>query len=166
MGSAADFIRNLSIQKPEKALVNLFKLSAMARRRPVDPLLPFFEPDTDPVVYEMALRYGRADIVIFHADSTVTVIEAKDGCCGYTSVIQGIGQVCFYATQIALKGQARKVRRALMWSSAGDKDVDTMITLACEHGGVIPIANPTLSVLLAAVDTGVQAVAERQRNGN
>ena len=44
--------------------------------------------------------------------------------------------------------------------------VDTMITLACEHGGVIPLANPTLSVLLAAVDTGVQAVAERQRNGN
>ena len=78
----------------------------------VDLRLPFFDHKLDTVAYEMALPHGRADIVIFHLDGSTTVIEAKDGANGYTHIAQGIGQLAFYATQLALKGKVKRVRKA------------------------------------------------------
>ena len=101
-------------------------------------LLPISKEDT--IVREMAFKFGRADIVVFHADGSATVIEAKDGSNGYSHVVAGIGQVGLYAVQLALTKQAlTKIRKALMWSSSGNLMADTLIHMACEAAGVIPL---------------------------
>lgn len=94
----------------------------------------------DSVVREFSFRFGRADVVIFHVDGSATVIEAKDGSMGYRHVVAGIGQAALYATQLAMnKGALRKVRRALMWTSTGDVELDALIEIACEQSGTVPL---------------------------
>ena len=88
--------------------------------------IPTSELDT--IVTEMAFRFGRADIVIFHADGTASVIEAKDGSKGYKHVVGGIGQTGLYAAQLAAtKGALKKVRRCLLWTSTNDLYLDSVI---------------------------------------
>lgn len=107
------------------------------------------------IVTEMAFRFGRADIVIFHDDGSATVVEAKDGSRGYNHVLCGIGQVGLYATQLAMtKGAVTKVRRALMWTSTGDMWLDTLIVVACQEAGVIAVEWPTMAVLVDAITRG------------
>lgn len=146
-----EFLRGLHETTPEKALVGLFKLQVMSERLPIDERLPFFDQRVDKVVYEMALPRGRADIVIFHMDGSATIIEAKDGRKGYTQVVQGIGQLSFYAAQLGMKGQVKRVRRALMWSFGGDRVADQSIFDACLLSGVIPLNMAALSASLAAL---------------
>lgn len=94
----------------------------------------------DTIVTEMALRFGRADIVVFHVDGTASVVEAKDGAKGYTHVVGGIGQASLYAAQLAMtKGALRAVRKCLMWSTTGDTLLDALICAACESAGVVPM---------------------------
>jgi len=94
----------------------------------------------DTIRKEFSFSYGRADIVIFHIDGTVTVIEAKDGKQGYGHVVSGIGQVTLYATQLANKKvNIKKVRRCLLWSTTGDKKLDDIIIESCKSADVIPM---------------------------
>ena len=114
-----------------------------------DEMLPS-ESAADTVVTEYSFRYGRADIILFHADGTATIIEAKDGKKGYTSVVAGIGQCSLYAAQLAAKpGVVRAVRRALMWASVENVDGDAKIEEACEIAGVIPLPYPSMRMLMA-----------------
>lgn len=108
-------------------------------------LIPIGPNDT--VVYEMAFRFGRADIVVFHVDGTATVIEAKDGRKGYNHVVAGIGQVSLYAAQLALKDAVKSVRRCLMWSPTGDIRLDALISLICERANVIALPTPSATVV-------------------
>lgn len=147
----ADFLRSLHVAKPEAALVGLFRFMAMSSIHPVEDRLPFFNQDVDTVVYEMALPHGRADIVIFHVDGSVTVIEAKDGLGGYTHVVQGIGQLALYAAQLNLKGKVRHVRSALLWSAIPDEAANAVVTLTCIRAGVIPLEHAPLAKSLAAL---------------
>ena len=130
--------------KPEAALVAMFATACAAKARPVFDALPNFDPSVDTVVYEMALPFGRADIVIFHMDGSATVIEAKDGGSGVTHVAQGIGQACLYATQLMLKGRVARVHKVLMWTPTGVVDADMLIDAACEAAGVLTLPHGTL----------------------
>jgi hypothetical protein len=122
--------------------INLCKADLM------DDMLPWASSD-DRIVLEMPLRYGRADIVMFHQDGTATVIEVKDGSTGYTQVVAGIGQAGLYATQLMMaKGALKGVRRALLWSSTGDAYLDTVITLVCAQAEVKPLLFSTVKSLL------------------
>lgn len=104
---------------------------------------------TDTIILEMSVRYGRADIVVFHVDGTASVIEAKDGTKGYNHVVSGIGQAALYAVQIAqAKGAVKRVRKCLMWTSAGDVEVDSAIEAACDAAGVIPLPWPSMRTLM------------------
>ena len=102
-------------------------------------LMPWSDPETDTVVKEQVLRYGRADIVMYHADGTATVIEAKDGINGYQYVASAIGQVSLYATQIAARGTLKRVRRVVMWSGIPDDDKNDLIRDVCKDADVLPI---------------------------
>ena len=104
----------------------------------------------DTIVTEFSARYGRADIVIFHADGSASVIEAKDGTVGYNHVVSGIGQAALYAVQIARKDAVRRVRRCLMWTSTGDLLLDGLIEEVCESAGVVPLPFPSMKVLMAS----------------
>jgi len=114
-----------------------------------DDRLPM-ESNTDTLVTEHALKYGRADVVLFHTDGTATVIEAKDGSKGYGHVVSGIGQCSLYAAQIAAKhGVVKAIQRALMWTSVGNLAADGAIEDACELAGVIPMPYPSIEMLMA-----------------
>ena len=114
-----------------------------------DESLPWLGPD-DTIASEFSLRFGRADVVVFHQDGSATVIEAKDGAKGYNHVVSGIGQCSLYAAQLALgKVSFREVRRALMWSSTGRLECDAAIEDACCLAGVIAMPYPDVQVLSA-----------------
>jgi hypothetical protein len=116
-------------------------VSAFLRDREVfSGSLPYSDSDT--VVTEMAFRYGRADVVIFHVDGSATVIEAKDGKRGYGHVMSGLGQVGLYATQLALTRTLKSVRRCLLWGSTGDLRLDATISAACDNADVAWIVMP------------------------
>lgn len=129
----------------EAALVKFFVDFQYTEWR--EPLIQF-DPASDRICLEMSMRFGRADIVIFHGDGSVTVIEAKDGTKGYQHVAAGIGQVTLYATQLALAGTIRKVRRALLWSSTEDDLQDLTLCDACKLAGVLALPSPSMRVRL------------------
>lgn len=123
----------------EAAIMLIFRALAM-RPGPMDEERVAINTDTDEIVYEMPFRVGRADIVVFHADATATVIELKDGSIGYSGVIKGIGQASLYAAQLAMaRGGVRAVRKCLLWTSTGDLSTDAAIEDACLQAGTIPL---------------------------
>lgn len=136
----------------EKAITFLF-VTLHRGKAGVDARMPFASTE-DTLHTEMAFRYGRADVVMFHLDGSATVVEVKDGAKGYTHVIQGIGQAGLYATQLALKGTVRKVRRALLWTTIGDPMGDAMIEMACEEAGLIPLPWASLRAILEVLAHG------------
>lgn len=113
----------------------------------------------DTIAREMKLRFGRADIVVFHVDGGATVIEAKDGAQGYHHVVGGIGQASLYAAQLAItRGAIKYVRKALLWSSTGDAFLDAVIDAACRQANTIPLEWPAMRVLMANRDAVAEAL--------
>lgn len=128
-----------------------------------DERLPLHEADT--ILCEQVLRYGRADIVVYHVDGSISVIEAKDGSKGYSAVVAGIGQATLYATQLCqTKGVARCIRRCLLWSSTGDLMLDVLIEDACQAAGVVslPMASARLHATVRAMTIKLH---EEAKNG-
>lgn len=144
----------------ERDIVNLFRESFQAGI--YEDRIPLTGADT--VVYEMALKFGRADIVVFHVDGTASVIEVKDGTKGYNHVVSGIGQAALYAVQLAAtKGAVKRVRKCLLWSSTGSIALDGTIEEACEQAGVVPLPWQSMASLMASREA-VTKVIKRSRN--
>lgn len=119
----------------------------------------------DTVVCEMAFKFGRADIVIFHVDGSASVIEVKDGNKGYNHVVAGIGQAALYAAQLGMnRGALTKVRKCLLWTSIGDVSADLMVALACEASNTVPMPWGKLGVHLAWEQAVTQHVMTKRRN--
>jgi hypothetical protein len=141
----------------ERDLVNLFRESFEAGI--YEDRIPLGRNDT--IVYEMAFRFGRADIVVFHADGSASVIEAKDGTKGYNHVVSGIGQATLYAVQLAAtKGAVKRVRKCLLWSSAGSIALDGTIEEACEQADVIPLPWQSMASLMATREAVTRVIKE------
>lgn len=139
---AGQVIEHLTSSRGEQFITDMLRLcmlpSASAKHPPLDDLIGF-TAEVDCPIFEMPLRIGRADLVIFHIDGTVTVIEVKDGSKGFSHVAAGIGQSILYATQLVITGQAKTVRRALLWTSTGNTWCDVLLSSACKQADVIPI---------------------------
>lgn len=117
----------------------------------------------DSIVKEMSLRYGRADLVVFHADGSASVIEAKDGSKGYNHVVSGIGQASLYAAQLAMtKGALSRVRKCLMWTSVGSAEADSVIEDACFEAGVVPLPWPSMVELMASLQASKNVIERVQ----
>jgi hypothetical protein len=142
----------------ERDLVNLFRESFEAGI--YEDRIPLGRNDT--IVYEMAFRFGRADIVVFHADGSASVIEAKDGTKGYNHVVSGIGQAALYAVQLAAtKGALTRVRKCLLWTSTGSVALDGTIEEACEQAGVIPLPWQSMGSLMASREAVTTVLAKQ-----
>jgi hypothetical protein len=94
-------------------------------------------PKIDRHRFEFPVKGGRIDLLLFHADGGVTIVEAKADR-GLSDVAAGIGQLCVYATllQDAL-GKAFVpvyIRRVLAAPLSPDASV-TMMS-ACRLAGV------------------------------
>jgi hypothetical protein len=74
---SAEMMQKATLVGGEAAIVLLFK-SAWSSKTLVEDRIPINQ-QLDTLICEMAFKYGRADIVIFHVDGSASVIEAKDG---------------------------------------------------------------------------------------
>lgn len=140
----------------EVDIVRLFVLTAKADKSPED-RIPLNKLDT--IVTEMAFKFGRADIVVFHVDGSASVIEVKDGTKGYGHVIRGLGQAGLYAAQLGMANAGMKIRRCLLWTSTGNIEADGVIEQACEDAGVIALPWGMLSMHLACYQAVMKVVA-------
>ncbi len=130
----------------ESDILRLFKAEASTEN--FEDRIPLTKLDT--IVYEMAFKFGRADIVVFHIDGSASVIEVKDGTKGYNHVVAGIGQAALYASQLGMnKGALTKVRKCLLWTSTGNVFLDGLIEECCESAGTTPLPWGNLGVHLA-----------------
>ena len=142
----------------ERDIVNLFRESFQAGI--YEDRIPLTGADT--IVYEMALKFGRADIVVFHIDGTASVIEVKDGTKGYNHVVSGIGQAGLYAAQLAAtKGALKRVRKCLLWSSTGNIELDGTIEGACLQAGVVPLPWQSTASLMASREAVIKVLGKR-----
>jgi hypothetical protein len=139
----------------EKDIVRLFRESVSAGI--LEDRIPMSEHDS--IVYEMALKYGRADIVVFHSDGSASVIEVKDGSKGYNHVVSGIGQAALYSVQLAMtKGAVKRVRKCLLWPSTGNILLDGVIEETCEQANVVPLPWQSTASLMATRDAVVRVI--------
>ncbi len=125
----------------EKAVVSYIKCLMLSGAGELFGSLPYRTGDK--VVFEMQMRHGRADIVIFHIDGSVSVIEVKDGDRDVMSVVAGIGQVGFYAGQLAVSRAFPSIRRALMWTACSNDSHTSLVIDACKVAGVEPLLLPS-----------------------
>jgi len=148
--AAPDLMAFAFQDKGEAAITAMFAL--MARSTVRDERFGF-DSASDSICYEVSLKYGRADIVVYHLDGSATVIEVKDGGKGVMWVMAGLGQVSMYAMQLALmnKGAVTRVRKALLWTSSGDLMGDALIEEACEQAGTIALPWGRLGAHLEAL---------------
>lgn len=83
----------------EKDLVRWFREAHMVNCRLDEQFSGIPLSHLDTVVTEMAFKFGRADIVVFHIDGSASVIEDKNGSHGYNHVVAGIGQAGLYRSE-------------------------------------------------------------------
>lgn len=130
----------------EKDLVQLFR--ELFETGHYDDLIPLTAECS--ILYEQCFKYGRADIVVYHSDGSVSVIEAKNGSTGYTHVVSGIGQATMYAVQMGgSRGAVTRIQRCLLWTGTEDMLLDVTIEDACRAAGVISLAMPPMKVIMA-----------------
>lgn len=146
---ARQFIGKALATDGERSLAaSLGAMISLGLGRQVFEGLPY--TDLDSVVFEMPLRSGRADLVVFHVDGSASVVEIKDGCRGWRDVVAGIGQVGYYATQLSVASPVKAVRRALMWSRLENAEDNRLVVAACREAGVVPLAAMGAHHLMAA----------------
>lgn len=134
----------------ESDILRLFKMWASTEHIKSEDRIPIKQEDT--IVYEMAFKFGRADIVVFHIDGSASVIEVKDGTKGYGHVVAGIGQSGLYAAQLAMnKNTLTKVRKCLLWTATGNLPLDALIETVCEQANVVPLPWGKLSFILVTM---------------
>lgn len=121
--------------------------------------VPFLR-EVDTVVFDFAVGSVRSDLVIFHFDGSVSLIDVRDGTEGYMHVLAGIGHVGACAAGLGL-GSVRfmKVRRALLWSGTESLLTDLLVTLACEQADVLPIPFATLEEMTACTRRALEGAA-------
>lgn len=134
------FSREALRQTGEASLMSMIKASLLGGHSyaTLAPEIPL-DIELDTIVFEYGVHGGRVDMVVFHADGSVSAIEVKDGTAGGKHVLSGIGQVGLYALDMGMSGgRPRKIRKGLFWTSTGDMELDSKIMALCEDAGVVP----------------------------
>lgn len=89
---------------------------------------------------EYPVPRGRIDYLLIHADGSITVCELKDGAKGKQHVLSGLGQCIAYAVQIGMaRAGIPQIRKALVFSSWGRPDEESIVIDACRAAGVIAV---------------------------
>jgi len=86
--------------------------------------------------FEFPLPRGKADLVLFHADGTISVVEAKDRL-DTRQIVAGIGQLSMYAVQVGFSRSNTGIRKILTVPVEGKSDDALLIDQACRDAGVI-----------------------------
>lgn len=103
--------------------------------------------------FEFPVRGGRIDLLLFHPDQSVTIVEAKADF-DQRTIAGGIGQLCMYAALLpsALNSKQRPtyIRRILCTPVAPTKSLDLMT--ACDMAGVKFVHMPSFDLLKSRVN--------------
>lgn len=83
---------------------------------------------------------GAVDLMIYHADGTVSAVEIKDGAQGLNAGQKGVGQVTCAAVHM---NPAVHIRRVLAWTPMEKLGDDQTLQKACRACGIVPILLPT-----------------------
>ncbi|MNV71230.1 hypothetical protein D3C71_1642390 [compost metagenome] len=137
----------------EAALILLFRSEASTGKALEDRLS--FDPTADTLDCAVDLLCGRADILITHADRSITVIVARDGARGREQVAAGIGMASLCADQLAMLRPSVEVRKALLWASTGNPLFDGVLESLCMAANVVPLPWSTMAVNLAVAENSV-----------
>lgn len=70
-------------------------------------------PRVERARFEYWAGAGRVDLLLYHTDGSLTVVEAKDSSCS-REIVAGIGQVLFYESMIRKSNPGQKLRRRLV----------------------------------------------------
>lgn len=112
--------------------------------------------------FEFPVATGRIDLLLFHVDGSVSVVEAKAPD-RPTTIAAGIGQLCMYATALPrslhAKQQPALIRRVLCAHVRPEECAD--IIAACEMAGVKFAYLPPFKMFKSKMDALMKAV----RNG-
>ncbi len=132
----------------EHEIIRMFK-AFIAARHAFEDRIPL-NPTADKISYEHFPFLGRASIIVDHVDGTTSVIEVKDGTCGFLYVLGGIGFAGQYARRIQDLRGTRTVRPCLLWTATENLFVDAILEFACETAGVVSLPWGRLARHLAA----------------
>jgi hypothetical protein len=122
-----------SMRNDEKAVILMLKLMLIFD----DLHCAWGLPKIERYRWEFPVEGGRIDLVLFHVDGSVSLVEAKAQGSG-REIAAGIGQLCMYAVAfpLALKNAKRPtcIRRILCAPIAPEKSLS--LVAACNMAGV------------------------------
>jgi hypothetical protein len=84
---------------------------------------------------EFRLPKGVADMVLFHMDGSISVVEAKSKRTE-TAIAAGIGQLCMYAVQLGFSRTHSAIRKLLVAPVIGKDPNSLLLDMTCEAAGV------------------------------
>lgn len=103
--------------------------------------------------FEFPVQGGRIDLLLFHADGGVTIVEAKPET-EVRMIVGGIGQLCMYSVLLpaALHASRRPayIRRVLCAPLAPEKSVDMIA--ACRLAGVDFVPLPSFALFKELIE--------------
>lgn len=108
--------------------------------------------------FEFRVDGGRIDLLLFHADASVTIIEAKAQI-RLNQVAAGIGQLCMYAAllpqALSPHQQPTSVRRVLC--APVEPDQCEALFRACDSAGVMFVPLPTQQAMRSIAERALAA---------
>jgi hypothetical protein len=103
--------------------------------------------------FEFSVQDGRIDLLLFHADGGVSIVEAKPDT-NPVSVAAGIGQLCYYAAALPSKypkgKQPAYINRFLCAPVKPERSL--VLMAACEMAGVKFVHLAPIAVFKARID--------------
>lgn len=91
-------------------------------------------PEVVKYVFEFPLPVGRADLVMFHIDGSISVVEFKNAGSN-REILSGIGQLLMYAVQLGYSRVATTIRKILTAPVVGAGN--SLLLETCEKAGVL-----------------------------
>jgi RecB family endonuclease NucS len=120
----------LEIESNESGLMRILKTLAQTNK-----LCEALDIPEGVIQFEFPVPRGRADIVVFHNDGTVSAIEVK-GFRDLRGVLDGIGQVIMYSVQLGYSKTTKGIRKILIAPYSGEDPEALLIHSACKSAGV------------------------------
>ena len=98
-------------------------------------------PDVVSRHWEYLIGTSRADMVLFHIDNSVSIIEAKGPKKTAVEAASGIGQLLVYGATLptAIGYVPTRLNLILAFPRLGNKDDEYALDVACNTAGVVPL---------------------------
>lgn len=113
--------------------------------------------------WEYAIGASRADLVLFHIDSSVTIIEAKGPKKTAVEAAAGIGQLLVYGAMlpVVIGYRPTKLNLTLAFPRLGNASDEYALDVACNTAGVVPLRLASPKEVFGFADSHMAALVNR-----